>query len=57
MKMGSGLGEDTVLGPVITREARERIAGCIAEGEREGAALVLDGRGATVPGQESGFTT
>ncbi|HEY9013610.1 MAG TPA: CoA-acylating methylmalonate-semialdehyde dehydrogenase, partial [Gemmatimonadales bacterium] len=43
------------LGPVISREALQRIEGYIAEAEREGARVVLDGRGVTVPGREGGF--
>ncbi len=55
MKMGSGLDEETELGPVITPESRDRIRGWIDKGEAEGARLMLDGRGATVPGMENGF--
>ena len=42
-------------GPVITREARERIEQAIGEAEREGAKVLVDGRGASVPGREGGF--
>ena len=43
------------LGPVISAEARARIERYIAEAVAAGATLVLDGRGATVPGREGGF--
>jgi malonate-semialdehyde dehydrogenase (acetylating)/methylmalonate-semialdehyde dehydrogenase len=43
------------LGPVISREAKERIEGAITEAEAAGATVLLDGRGATVPGREGGF--
>jgi malonate-semialdehyde dehydrogenase (acetylating)/methylmalonate-semialdehyde dehydrogenase len=43
------------MGPVVTAEARTRIEGYIAAGVAEGAELVLDGRGLTVPGREHGF--
>ena len=43
------------LGPVISREAKERIERYISEAEAEGARVLLDGRGATVPGREGGF--
>jgi malonate-semialdehyde dehydrogenase (acetylating) / methylmalonate-semialdehyde dehydrogenase len=43
------------LGPVISREAKERIEGYITEAEQAGAKVLLDGRGYTVPGKEGGF--
>jgi malonate-semialdehyde dehydrogenase (acetylating) / methylmalonate-semialdehyde dehydrogenase len=43
------------LGPVISAEAKQRIERYIAEAVSAGATLVLDGRGATVPGREGGF--
>ena len=43
------------LGPVISREAQERIEGYITEAEQAGARVLLDGRGTVVPGREGGF--
>jgi malonate-semialdehyde dehydrogenase (acetylating)/methylmalonate-semialdehyde dehydrogenase len=43
------------LGPVISREAKERIERAIDEAEAAGATILLDGRGASVPGRERGF--
>jgi malonate-semialdehyde dehydrogenase (acetylating)/methylmalonate-semialdehyde dehydrogenase len=43
------------LGPVISREAKERIEGAITEAEAAGATILLDGRDAAVPGRERGF--
>ncbi len=43
------------MGPVISREALERIIGYITEAEQAGAKVLVDGRGATVPGREGGF--
>jgi len=43
------------MGPVITAAAKERIEGLIGSAERDGAELVVDGRGHTVPGYEGGF--
>ena len=43
------------IGPVISRQAKERIERYIGEAESEGATILLDGRGATVPGREGGF--
>jgi malonate-semialdehyde dehydrogenase (acetylating) / methylmalonate-semialdehyde dehydrogenase len=43
------------LGPVISREARERIERYVTEAEQAGATVLLDGRHAVVPGREGGF--
>jgi malonate-semialdehyde dehydrogenase (acetylating)/methylmalonate-semialdehyde dehydrogenase len=43
------------IGPVITREAKERIERAITEAERAGAKILVDGRGAVVAGREGGF--
>jgi malonate-semialdehyde dehydrogenase (acetylating)/methylmalonate-semialdehyde dehydrogenase len=43
------------LGPVISRLARERIERYITEAEKEGARILVDGRGAIVEGKEGGF--
>lgn len=42
------------LGAVISKEAKERIEGYISEAERDGAEILVDGRGATVAGKENG---
>ena len=42
------------LGAVISREAKERIENYISEAERDGAKVLVDGRGATVDGKENG---
>jgi malonate-semialdehyde dehydrogenase (acetylating)/methylmalonate-semialdehyde dehydrogenase len=43
------------LGPVISQQAKERIERYITEAEREGAKILVDGRGATVKGKEKGY--
>jgi malonate-semialdehyde dehydrogenase (acetylating) / methylmalonate-semialdehyde dehydrogenase len=43
------------LGAVISKQAKERIENYITEAEREGAKILLDGRGCVVPGKENGF--
>jgi malonate-semialdehyde dehydrogenase (acetylating)/methylmalonate-semialdehyde dehydrogenase len=43
------------LGSVISREAKARIEQHIAEAEAAGAKVLLDGRGAVVPGHEEGY--
>lgn len=42
------------LGAVISAEAKERIERYITEAEQQGAKVLVDGRGATVPGKEQG---
>ena len=49
---GSEKGAD--LGPVISKNAKNRVLGLIEDGVREGATLELDGRGIRVSGYEQG---
>ena len=44
LKVGNGMEPDAEMGPIVTRQALERIQGCIAAGVTEGATLVVDGR-------------
>ena len=53
----NGMEADAEMGPVVTRQALERIEGYIALGVEEGASLLVDGRGLKVPGHEEGFFT
>jgi len=43
------------MGPLVTREHRDRVAAYIDSGEREGAKVVVDGRGVQARGSEDGF--
>jgi malonate-semialdehyde dehydrogenase (acetylating) / methylmalonate-semialdehyde dehydrogenase len=43
------------LGPVISKEAKQRIEGYITEAEKAGAKVLVDGRGHVVPGKEKGY--
>ena len=52
--VGYGMDSKASIGPVITRESKERIEKLIQKGVDEGASLLLDGRGAQVPGYENG---
>ncbi|MDM0053331.1 CoA-acylating methylmalonate-semialdehyde dehydrogenase [Variovorax sp. J22R115] len=45
LKIRNGTELDAEMGPIVTRAAHERITGYIAQGEKEGAKLVVDGRG------------
>jgi malonate-semialdehyde dehydrogenase (acetylating)/methylmalonate-semialdehyde dehydrogenase len=44
IKVGPGLDPDSEMGPVITREARDRVAGYLETARTDGATLVIDGR-------------
>ncbi|HZE91328.1 MAG TPA: aldehyde dehydrogenase family protein, partial [Rhizobacter sp.] len=55
LKIKNGMELDAEMGPIVTRQALERITGCIEHGVKEGATLVVDGRGFTVPQHEQGF--
>lgn len=57
LKVKNGMELDAEMGPIVTQQAKERIEGYIELGVQEGARLVVDGRGFTVPGHEKGFFT
>ncbi|MCK5313569.1 MAG: CoA-acylating methylmalonate-semialdehyde dehydrogenase [Anaerolineales bacterium] len=52
--VGYGLEESVEMGPVITPESKDRIMNLIGVGEREGATVLVDGRGANIAGYENG---
>jgi malonate-semialdehyde dehydrogenase (acetylating)/methylmalonate-semialdehyde dehydrogenase len=54
-KIGPAYDKETCLGPMVTADHRKYVSGWIDKGIEEGAKLVLDGRGAVVPGYENGF--
>jgi malonate-semialdehyde dehydrogenase (acetylating)/methylmalonate-semialdehyde dehydrogenase len=53
-RVGSGLVDGIQMGPVINGESRARIEGLIGAGLAEGAAALVDGRGARIEGFEGG---
>jgi malonate-semialdehyde dehydrogenase (acetylating)/methylmalonate-semialdehyde dehydrogenase len=57
LKIMNGMELAAEMGPIVTKEARDRIENYIGVGVAEGATLVVDGRGTTVPGFEAGFFT
>jgi malonate-semialdehyde dehydrogenase (acetylating)/methylmalonate-semialdehyde dehydrogenase len=57
LKVKNGIELDAEMGPIVTRQALDRIESTIALGVEEGAQLVVDGRGLKVPGHEHGFFT
>jgi len=52
--VGYGLDDGVQTGAVISAESKARIEACIAKAEQEGATVLVDGRGKTVPGYEKG---
>lgn len=55
LKVGYSLDPQADFGPVVAKSALERIEGYIAAGEKEGASLLVDGRGVKVEGYEGGY--
>ncbi len=53
----TGAGDDpkSEMGPLVTAEARDRVAGYVDAGVAAGAELVVDGRGLSVPGCSGGY--
>src|SRR6187455_903285 len=44
IKVGNGLDDDVEMGPLVTREHRDKVASYIESGAEQGATLVADGR-------------
>jgi malonate-semialdehyde dehydrogenase (acetylating) / methylmalonate-semialdehyde dehydrogenase len=55
LKIGSGTDPDAEMGPLVTREHREKVKSYIDLGVKEGAELVVDGRALRLQGYENGF--
>ncbi|HET8690679.1 MAG TPA: CoA-acylating methylmalonate-semialdehyde dehydrogenase [Steroidobacteraceae bacterium] len=55
IKVLPGTAEGADMGPLVTREHRERVLGYVDTGVKEGAKLVVDGRKFSVAGHEQGF--
>jgi malonate-semialdehyde dehydrogenase (acetylating)/methylmalonate-semialdehyde dehydrogenase len=53
--IGDGAEPGVDMGPLVTEAHRDRVAGYIDRGAREGAILVADGRGLAVEGGGDGF--
>jgi malonate-semialdehyde dehydrogenase (acetylating)/methylmalonate-semialdehyde dehydrogenase len=49
LRIGPGTDPDAEMGPLITREHRDRVASYLDTGRTEGAVVVADGRSADVP--------
>ena len=55
LKITQGMDLSAEMGPVVTQVHKDKIAGYIAAGVKEGATLVADGRSFVLPGHEQGF--
>src|SRR5688500_3040722 len=52
LKVGDGLEDASEMGPLINKAHRDKVAGYVDAGVKEGATLVADGRQLTVAGRE-----
>jgi len=55
LKIGPSTSMDADYGPVVTKQALDRITSFVDIGVKEGAKLVVDGRGFKLQGYENGF--
>jgi len=55
LKVGNGEEPGVTMGPVITKQHREKVLGYIEQGIKEGAKLLLDGRGFKDPKHPDGY--
>jgi malonate-semialdehyde dehydrogenase (acetylating) / methylmalonate-semialdehyde dehydrogenase len=54
LRVGNGLGADVQMGPVISKESKQRVESLIAAGVAEGAKPIVDGRNAKIPNGDGG---
>lgn len=57
LKVAPYTDPEAEMGPVVTKESKERIEGYIQSGVDQGAKLVVDGRGLNLQGYENGYFT
>jgi len=55
IRVGPGTAPGVDMGPLVTGEHRDRVAGLVGKGQDDGAELVLDGRGVSVADHPGGF--
>ncbi|WP_435243800.1 CoA-acylating methylmalonate-semialdehyde dehydrogenase [Streptomyces cucumeris] len=55
LRIGRSDDPDADFGPLVSRDALERVRGHVDTGVAEGAELVVDGRDFSLPGHENGF--
>jgi len=54
LRVGNGLDEGVQMGTVITSQSKSRIESLIAQGEKQGAKILLDGRNAKISAAGAG---
>ena len=54
VKVGPGTDPTAEMGPLVTRQHRDKVMGYVNQGVKEGARLVVDGRGLKLQGYENG---
>jgi malonate-semialdehyde dehydrogenase (acetylating)/methylmalonate-semialdehyde dehydrogenase len=55
LKIGPGTDPEAEMGPLVTKEHMKKVLGYIDAGAKEGAELVVDGRGFKLQGYEGGY--
>src|SRR5258708_20628396 len=55
LKIDTGTSETAEMGPLVTKQHLDKVKGYVDLGVKEGAKLVVDGRGLKVNGHENGF--
>jgi malonate-semialdehyde dehydrogenase (acetylating)/methylmalonate-semialdehyde dehydrogenase len=55
VKIGNGLEPESEMGPLVTRQHRDKVAGYLASAEAQGATLVADGRELGLYQESDGF--
>ena len=55
LKIGPAADPEAEMGPLVTKAHREKVLGYIDAGVKEGADLVVDGRGLKLQGYENGY--
>jgi malonate-semialdehyde dehydrogenase (acetylating)/methylmalonate-semialdehyde dehydrogenase len=55
LKVGPGSDRSAEMGPLVSAPHRDKVLGYIDQGVAEGAELLADGRGFTVPGHPGGY--
>jgi malonate-semialdehyde dehydrogenase (acetylating)/methylmalonate-semialdehyde dehydrogenase len=55
LKIGPATDATAEMGPLVTRAHRDKVSAYIDQGAREGAEVVVDGRGLKLQGYENGF--
>lgn len=55
MHVGPGTDAKSDMGPLVTKPHFEKVKGYVDQGVKEGATLVVDGRGVSVSGHEDGY--